>query len=422
MPHPLIQILGDALGRLVPGGGGTPSASAPEFELDAAERTSFVGRWETSFGPMELSVRGDEVQGWYGSHQQWCQLWGSAREGRLEFHYREASESGSGTFTLSPDGRHFEGTFLASGQVIRRPWAGRRLRPHRPFDGLWDTSCGMLRLVREGDSVRGLLQGNLRHARVAGTVDGMVCTLAGAFDGGAAFTAELSADGADKFDGTRSRVPQDGDVQGPLRFAGARTRSTLGQRWLVVLEPHWERRLADTEFSFGDMLRPFFQRIRPVRFRHRRVHSREDFLRHCSDVAFLPDDVVLYISSHGTSAGVAVPDGVVTATDIAAALGDAANVQLLHFGGCNIAAGSLPEDIVSAQPARCRFPVSGFCRFADWSGSAIVDFTYLTLVLERRLAPVDAVAATRSELRFAGSALNPGEGKIFPMDLRIVGS
>jgi hypothetical protein len=66
--------------------------------------------------------------------------------------------------------------------------------------------------------------------------------------------------------------------------------------------------------------------------------------------------------------------------------------------------------------------VSGFCRFADWSGSAIVDFTYLTLVLERRLAPVDAVAATRSELRFAGSALNPGEGQIFPMDLRIVGN
>jgi hypothetical protein len=244
----------------------------------------------------------------------------------------------------------------------------------------------------------------------------------GAFDGGVAFTAELCADGADEFDGTRSRVPQDGDVQGPLRFAGARAGSTLGQRWLVVLEPHWERRLSDTEFSFGDMLRPFFQRIRPVRFRHRRVHSREDFLRHCSDVAFLPDEVVLYISSHGTSAGVAVPDGVVTAADIAAALGDAANVHLLHFGGCSIAAGSLPEDIVSAQPAGCRFPVSGFCRIADWSGSAIVDFTYLTLVLERRLAPVDAVAATRSELRFAGSALNPGDGKMFPMDLRIVGS
>jgi hypothetical protein len=133
---------------------------------------------------MELRVRGDEVQGWYGSQQQWCQLWGSAREGRLEFHYREASESGSGTFTLSPDGRHFEGTYLASGQVSRRTWVGRRLRPNRPFDGLWNTSCGMLRLVREGDSVRGLLQGHLRHARVAGTVDGRVCTLAGAFDGG----------------------------------------------------------------------------------------------------------------------------------------------------------------------------------------------------------------------------------------------
>jgi hypothetical protein len=232
----------------------------------------------------------------------------------------------------------------------------------------------------------------------------------------------LRAEGADQFDGTRSRVPQDGDFPEPLRFAGARARSTLAQRWLVVLEPHWERHLAETEFSFGDMLRPYFRRMPMVRFRHRWVHGRADVLRHCAEVAFLPEDVVLYISSHGTPEGVAVPDGVVTASEIAAALGDAANVHLLHFGGCSIAAGSLPEEIVSAQPANSRFPVSGFCRFAEWSGSAIVDFTYLTLVLERRLAPVDAVAATRSELRFAGSALNPGDGKMFPMDLRIVGS
>ena len=130
---------------------------------------------------------------------------------------------------------------------------------------------------------------------------------------------------------------------------------------------------------------------------------------------------MIYVSSPGTPEGVVVPGGVVTAPEISEALQDAPNVDLLHFGGCNIASGTLPEDIVAAQPPACRFPVSGFCRFADWSGSAIVDFTYLTLVLERRLSPADAVTATRESVRFAGSAPLAGSATVIPMDLRLVG-
>jgi hypothetical protein len=421
MPHPLIELFGGMLERLVPGAGGRTDAASSDFELDPAQRASFAGRWETSFGMMELQQHGEEVRGWYGGASGWNELRGMASGARLQFEYRERAEAGSGSFELSADGKSFDGSYRANGTSISGGWHGRRLPPNRPFHGLWDSSGGALRLVRDGNEVRGLLQCPGSCVELTGSVEGDRCRLSAQLPTGAMFTAQLRAAGLDWFEGSHTVAPPDQGSKSPVPWNGVRKASRLAQRWLVVLEPHWEHHLADPEYSFGDMLRPYFKRMPHVRFRHRRVLGREDFLRHLREVAFLPEDAVIYVSSHGTRDGVAVPGGVVTATEIAHALRDVPNVVLLHFGGCNIASGTVPEDIVSAQPCACRFPVSGFCRFADWSGSAIVDYTYLTLVLERRLPPAAAVAATRDSVRFAGSAPLPGSTTVMPMDLRIVG-
>lgn len=421
MPHQLLQVFGGMLERLVPAAAARTPVASPEFELDPVQRTSFSGRWETTYGVMELRQEGERVHGWYGGASGWSELRGVASGTQLRFEYRERVESGNGSFELSADGRSFEGSYRASGAPISRGWSGRRLPPNRPFDGLWDSSEGALRLVRDGDRVRGLLQRGGSCIVLAGRIEGDRCRLASERPADAGFSAELRAVGPDGFEGSRTLAREGFAATDTVPWHGARRASALGQRWLVVLEPHWEHHLSDPEYSFGDMLRPYFKRMRLVRFRHRRVLGREDFLRHLREVAFLPEEAVVYVSSHGTPEGVAVPGGVVTAPEISEAFQDAPNVDLLHFGGCNIASGTLPEDIVAAQPPACRFPVSGFCRFADWSGSAIVDFTYLTLVLERRLSPADAVAATRESVRFAGSAPLPGSATVMPMDLRLVG-
>ena len=66
-------------------------------------------------------------------------------------------------------------------------------------------------------------------------------------------------------------------------------------------------------------------------------------------------------------------------------------------------AGDLPRAIRAAAGAGAGFPVSGFTRKVDWAGSALVDFTYLDLVLERGLDPIRAVQETRRLVAFASS-------------------
>jgi hypothetical protein len=76
-------------------------------------------------------------------------------------------------------------------------------------------------------------------------------------------------------------------------------------------------------------------------------------------------------------------------------------IRLLHFGACSLLAGDLGHDVRRAHAPHEPFPISGFRTDVDWAGSAIVDFTYLDLVLERGLAPEDAVRETRRMLSFA---------------------
>ncbi len=286
------------------------------------------------------------------------------------------------------------------------------------FAGVWTTSYGALRLAQEGmrahgtytydgrSTIEGLVEGNLLRATYA-EPDGT--------RGVALF--QLAGDEA-SFRGVWSPDPKAVlalDDARASKWTGKRVVPVEGRVWLVILEAHWEGSLAAPEYSYGAMLRSFFTRLPNVEVRHRFFHDRADFVRFCGELGSLVEPVVLYVSSHGTRAGIQTGDGLLDGAAIGAALRDAGDLTLVHFGACEMLAGDLPKELREAAAPHAAFPISGFPVAVDWAGSALVDFTYMELVLGRGVRPADAVRQTREMLSFARPAENsvgpiPGTG------------
>jgi hypothetical protein len=377
-------------------------ARAPQVSL-----CDFEGVWTTTFGRLELEQEGARVSGRYTMGGEPATLEGTLEGCSLSFVYRETAASGSGRFELAPDGRSFSGAWKEDGQVEWSGWTGRRDGP-LDFSGLWATSYGAMRLVEEGEHVRGTYEW-AGGSNLAGTRNGQVL----AFDydqpdderGRAEVT--LAADGM-SFEGTWEATTGLGG-----NWSGTRIVPQAGRTWLVILEAHWESGLAEHEYSYGDMLRAYFTRLPDVAVRHRFVHDVADVARFCRELVWLAEPVVLYISSHGTEDGISLGTQTASADDLISALEAVETLRLLHFGSCLVMNGDVPRRIHAARAERRRFPISGFTTAVDWGGSAIVDFTYLELVLARGMAPREALDWTRKTIAFAGNATEgpiPGTG------------
>ena len=165
----------------------------------------------------------------------------------------------------------------------------------------------------------------------------------------------------------------------------------------------------ENEYSFGLMLRTFFARVPRVAIRHRLLNSEPDFKRWTAEIPYLPDPVVLYISSHGSKEGITVGGKTIGSKAMADALRDADNLTLLHFGSCLVAGGAVPKEIQKELSSSNKLPITGFTKVADWAGSAVVDFTYLDLIFSRGLSPADAVKQTKKMLSFANETKRPGD-------------
>ena len=109
--------------------------------------TNFSGRWFTTFGPMELTQGGNRVEGFYTYRDNRCPIEGSIRDGRFHFHYQEPTVEGEGWFDLVRHGR-FAGLWRPKGVADWSSWMGER-----EFEGIWDSSFGLLRLAHETDRV-----------------------------------------------------------------------------------------------------------------------------------------------------------------------------------------------------------------------------------------------------------------------------
>src|SRR5690242_16157149 len=113
--------------------------------------STFSGKWLTTFGPMELSQHGASVRGEYCYLSAVCSLEGKVSHSKLIFTYQEPEDQGEGCFELTRGGKTFTGRFRPVGEDSWQWWEGERVG----FDGLWNSSFGPLRLIEEGDQIRG---------------------------------------------------------------------------------------------------------------------------------------------------------------------------------------------------------------------------------------------------------------------------
>lgn len=361
---------------------------------------NFAGKWDATFGVLTLEQQNDRVTGSYDLRPGTpAKVEGRVVGNSLNFTFEEPDDRGEGRFELSGDGQSFAGKWKSASETEWNDWNGKRIAdPKTEFTGLWRTTFGPMRLRQTGSEVRGSYLWN-GSAQIQGKCDGK---------GSFAFTYEqtdgergegvfsLAGDGLN-FEGRwKATDKSDGG-----NWSGKRVESVPGRVWLVVLEENWESSLAEPEYSYGQMLRSFFTRVPNIQVRHRFVHTVADFRRWAAEAGFFAEPVVLYISSHGSAAGVQLGAETLTADALIDALRPVGQLRLLHFGSCEVMSGDVPRKLSGARPPAERFPISGFTKTADWAGSAIVDFTYLELVLARGMDPAAAAAETRKLIKFA---------------------
>ncbi len=378
----------------------TPAATQPAPTTKPATtqanlpKPSFIGEWQTTYGKMNLKKDGEFIVGNYGTGPAAGTIKGKVEGLKFTFTYAEKIVTGEGWYEMSADGASFAGKWRPQGETAWGDWTGTRLSSPDSFSGLWRTEFGKMRLSQIGTHVTGVYEYG-GGSNISGEMDGR--TLKFKYDqpdgekGEGAYT--LSADGVTFTGAWKSNHDTGGE------WNGFRVAPKEGKTWLIVLEARWENNLEEQEYSYGDMLRAFFVRIPSVQMRHRFITDEASFRKYCAEANYIAEPVVLYISSHGTKEGIGANGKLIPANVIIDCVKNLGDVRLLHFGSCMVAGGDIPKQLREATGKR--FPVSGFVNAADWGGSAVIDFTYLDLVLERNMSPAMAVAQTRKMLSFA---------------------
>jgi hypothetical protein len=359
--------------------------------------TTFTGRWFTSFGPMELTQEVDAVHGTYWNQGVACTLEGHVEEDCLVFRYREPAEAGAGWFAQPRFGR-FAGRWHVDGQEAWHDWQG-----HRTWDGVWETSFGRLRLVQEPDRVVGFYDG-AGPSRIDGRVE----------EGRLVFRyEEPQARGEGCFEAAEDGQSFAGEWRSETMAAwaawtGRRVRAVPGRTWLMVIEAHWQRSVAEGEYSFGGMLREFFARLPEIAVRQRFFNDEVSLQRWCRELLYFPEPAVVMIASHGSPQGVHVFGRTIDTKRVIDSLRHADNIRLLHFSSCAVLheenAGDFARRVERAVP----FAVSGYTTSVDWGGSAIIEFTYLDLILAKGLPPEQAAALVPRLIAYAGDQEVPG--------------
>jgi uncharacterized cupin superfamily protein len=359
--------------------------------------SDFAGQWFTTFGPMKLEQSGDAIHGVYRSQGTLCRIDGEVADGQFRFQYREPDEQGSGWFQLARHGR-FAGRYQADGNPAEHDWTGQR-----EFDGIWESTFGRLRLVQEEDRVFGFYEGVGRS-----TVEGKIV------DGRLRFHyKEPSASGEGWFQIDEGLVSFTGEwrVDGASSWApwvGKRILPQSNRTWLLVLEAHWQRSIGDQEYSFGGMVGEFLARYQHIAVRHRFFDDEEGLERWCRELLYFPEPAVVVVASHGTPEGINVGGHTINSRLVIDYLRHAENLQLLHFSSCLVLKEAQPGDFAKRIEKTAPFPISGYTTSVDWGGSAVLEFTYLDMILGKGLPPADAARQLLKLVRFAGDDPLPG--------------
>jgi hypothetical protein len=351
----------------------------------------FSGTWLTTFGRMSLTQEGARAHGVYDMGHTDSPLDGEVEGDILRFRYREPDKTGEGWFHLQRYGK-FVGQWREEGAVKWASWQGQR-----GFDGLWATSFGPVRLFHEQDRIHGFYEGP-----GSSTIDGRLAGSRFVFgyrepraQGEGWF--ELSDDGM-KFHG---QWRAEGTSSWEL-WEGERILPQPRLMWLVVLEDYWQRDLFEAEYAFGNMLREYFARLDHVQVRQRFFNNGPGLAKWCRELLYLAEPVVLVLATHGTPDGLTAQGELIDGRPVVDSLRQADNVLMLHFSSCLVLEDGSGSDFTRLLREQAPFPISGYATTVDWAASALIEFTYLDMILARGLAPEAAAAQVTRLLAFAG--------------------
>jgi hypothetical protein len=227
---------------------------------DGGPTGNFAGQWTSDDGyqqvPMTLQQDGNRVTGTY--EHRGGRIEGTVTGSTLTFTWRQDDRSGTGSFTLGPDGTTFEGTWTAETGEPRegtwRGWRGSGPPPPPPaegsFSGFWEDNTGArMVLTQEDDRVLGTYNSAGGLGLIEGRAGGGVLRLKWSHDYDAATGAAkltLNADG-NSFTGTFSNTNDpdaadggtwNGRKTGPLHdcFFGGIWRTTDPPRTNIRME------------------------------------------------------------------------------------------------------------------------------------------------------------------------------------------
>lgn len=354
--------------------------------------SDFSGDWFTTFGPMTVSQRQAKVQGVYQMNGQECTLSGTITEdGMLRFRYQEPVIAGEGWFVLHRFGK-FSGRWRQDGTTQWLPWEGLR-----GFEGIWQSSFGPMRIIHATERVHGFYDG-LGSSSIEGKAQGDRLVFR---------YREPRVEG----DGWFELADKGMRFQGQWRPDGAPSWAPwLGQRifpvprltWLIVLEAYWQHGLGEREYAFGNMLREFFARVPHVEVRQRFFANEAGLTRWCRDLLYLPEPIALVLATHGTQEGLSVHGEVIRPEPIVDVLANVDNIQVLHFSSCLLMDAGPAGNFARVLHEKLPFPLSGYTTSVDWAASALIEFTYLDMILARGLSPKDAAEHVTGLIRFAG--------------------
>ena len=117
---------------------------------------------------------------------------------------------------------------------------------------------------------------------------------------------------------------------------------------------------------------------------------------------------MVVVASHGTPEGINVGGHTINSRLVIDYLRHAENLQLLHFSSCLVLKEAQPGDFAKRIEKTAPFPISGYTTSVDWGGSAVLEFTYLDMILGKGLPPEVAARQLLKLVRFAGDEALPG--------------
>jgi hypothetical protein len=378
-----------------------PLAAAADPPKAEAKAPSFVGTWETTFGPMTLAEKDGKLSGYYQTGSQKNEITGTVKDRTFTFTYTEPGVTGEGEFVLAADGASFTGKWRPEGAGEWGVWTGTRPKS-LDFDGLWRGRTGPIRLTQRGDKVRGTYSWGGMAGTIEGTAKGKTLT----------FTyTEQNAKGTTG-SGTFTLADDAGSLSGTWKETGGaaeqpwptvkRVKPQPGKRWLYVIEQNWESSLNEKEYAFGSMLKAFFAGSEQVEVRHRWFTDTASLQKWLREVVYVAEPVVVVVSSHGSEKGPNAGKGTATAKEIAAAVRGASNIQLLHFAACEVMKGTFADDLYKELGPDATFPVSGYTTCVDWAGSAVSEFLFYDFLLNRGMDPDAAMKKLIKAMPYVG--------------------